>query len=376
MKKTMLPNSNAVKIMSIITIGFFLITLNVQLSFSENQSQSRKLILLRNRVKRATDCPTKVITENITSEPTLPTTYTAEELDACLENEVLAKNLTQLGNIAFSKDQLIVLKRKLGEIYPDGLPQEEIQRLGFIITVYGPEEISTWNITDPNTLVLVLPNSPNFNTTIAIVSNYLQRSGPLNAVVLNAISGSTLCSLSEENLRTILPSELKKAKPLNISMCTQAKKDIIYGIAETAFRDQANDPNAYYPLIKPYISGAKVSDLRSLAAGNINMDYATFRTLNPVEVEQLTAEEIRNLLGENLNDLKTNENDLIVQRWINKHRPDEVESLGIGLRGGLSPAGIGVFVFPELPGSASVNSYSILLSICITVMSITIQSIL
>eukprot|EP00061_Rhincodon_typus_P011260 g36147.t1 len=124
-------------------------------------------------------------------------------------------------------------------IHTSGLPEERIRQLGFIITVYGPEEISMWNITNADTLALVLRNSPNLNTTNVIIANYLQRSGPLNAVALDAIGGPLLCTLSEENLRTILPSELKKAKPLNISTCTQAKKDILFGIAKVAFQDLA-----------------------------------------------------------------------------------------------------------------------------------------
>ncbi|XP_072916765.1 mesothelin-like isoform X2 [Hemitrygon akajei] len=330
------------------------------------------------RVKRATDCSTGVITEDNTREPDLPARYTAEQLDFCLDNEVLSKNLSELGNIAFSTPQLKVLKNKLGELYPGGLPQDQILRLGFIITVYGPEEISTWNITDPDTLTYVISNSPNFNTTVAILTNYAQKSGILTSTVLDTINGNILCRLSEEILQTIPPAELKKANPLNISTCTQRKKDIIYGVAKIAFQDQANNFNAYYPRIKPYISGAKATDLQRLANGDINMDYATFSTLNPVEVEKLSASDIRKLLGKNLNELKTNEKALIVQRWIYAHTSEEVESLGIGLQGGLSPAGIGNIVFSEDPdfNAASGNSYSILLSFCIIVMSITMQSIL
>ncbi|XP_062915011.1 mesothelin-like protein isoform X2 [Mobula hypostoma] len=370
--------SKAVKVMSFTAIGFLLITFTAKLSFCEEHLQNRRMIDVHWRVKRATNCTTEFITESDTSEPDLPARYTAEQLDACLEKEVLSKNLSELGNIAFSRTQLLVLKKKLEDLYPGGLPQEQILHLGFIITVYGAEEISTWNITDPNTLAYVISNSPNFNTTVAILTNYVQKKGILNTPVLNAIDGNILCGLSEEILQKIPPAELKRAKPLNISACTQRKKDIIYGIAKTAFQDQANNFSAYYPLIKPYIPGAKVTDLKSLADGNINMDYATFSTLNPEEVEKLSANDIRKLLGRNLNDLKTNEQDLIVMRWIYTHSPEDVESLGIGLQRVPSLAGIGNIVFSKEPdsNSASSNSYSILISFCITVISITIQSIL
>ncbi|XP_048408590.1 mesothelin-like protein [Stegostoma tigrinum] len=361
------------KFVTLIVIGYFLTILNAEPALGEKGSQGLRQILLRRRVKRATDCTEGFITKDMTDNTLLPAIYPTEQLDACLNNSVLLANLTELGHIAFSRDQLLVLKRKLDGLYTSGLPEERIQQLGFIITVYGPEEISMWNITNADTLALVLRNSPNLNTTKAIIANYLQRSGPLNATALDAIGGPLLCTLREENLRTIFPGELKKAKPLNISTCTQAKKDILFGIAKVAFQDLAGDPKAYFNKLKPYIGGAQVSDLQSLAVGNINMDFETFSRLNPVEVEKLTAENIRDLLGINLNSLKENENHEIVRRWVNTHSVAEVMSLGIGLRGGISPAGLGNLSISPLPGSASVSSYSLLLSTCITVFGIALQ---
>ncbi|XP_060696323.1 mesothelin-like protein [Hemiscyllium ocellatum] len=362
----------SVKLIAVIIASFWTI-LSAQPSLGENTSQSSSQMLFKRRMRRATDCTMGFISGEMTSNSLRLASYSASQLDACLNNNVLLANLTQLGQIAFSRDQLLVLKEKLDEIHTGGLPEERIRQLGFIITVYVPEEISVWNITNADTLALVLNNSPNLNTSKAIISNYLQRSGPLDAVALDAIGGPLLCTLSEENLRTILPSELKKARPLNISTCTQAKKDILFGIAKVAFQDLAGDPKAYFNQLKPYIGGAQASDLQRLAPGNINMDFQTFSSLNPVEVEKLTVQNIRDLLGNNLNSLKKNEDHEIVRRWVNSHTVDEVTSLGIGLSGGISPAGLGNFSFQELPGSASVNSYSLLLSICVTVMGITLQ---
>ncbi|XP_043567185.1 mesothelin-like protein [Chiloscyllium plagiosum] len=370
------PVSNCLlpmKLITLIVIGFFLTILNAQSAVGEKGSQRLRPILFRRRVKRATDCTNGFIAKDMTSNTLLPALYPTEQLDACLNNSVLLANLTELGHIAFSRNQLLVLKRKLGEIFTSGLPEERIRQLGFIITVYGPEEISMWNITSADTLALVLNNSPNLNTSKVIIGNYLQRSGQLNAVALDAIGGPLLCTLSEENLRTILPSELKKARPMNIFTCTQAKKDILFGIAKVAFQDLAGDPKAYFNQLKPYIGGARASDLQRLAPGNISMDFQTFSSLNPVEVEKLTAQNVRDLLGINLNSLKENENHEIVRRWVNTHSVAEVMSLGIGLTGGISPAGLGNLSILPLPGSASVNSYSLLLSICVAVLGITLQ---
>ncbi|XP_032897002.1 mesothelin [Amblyraja radiata] len=374
----MLPSSNAMNAMSTIAIGFILIATNLQPSFSQHHSQGRDLIEIHRRHKREIACINNktTVTEALTIELTLPALYTAIELDACLSNSLLERNLTQLGLIAFGQDQLLVLMMKLSQIYPNGVPEEVIRKLGFIITVYGPEEITTWNITMPTTLILVLRNSPNMNTTGTVLQNYLGRSGPLTAAVLSEINGPVLCSLSEANLRTIVPEELRKASPLNISTCTQPKKNIIYGIAATAFQNETAVPSVYFPLIEPYLPGAPLSALQSLSTQNINMNYTTFRNLNPDVVEKLTAAELRGLLGINLMALKNNENDLIVQRWVRTHSPFEVNSLGVNLVGGLKPFGLGNINIDMPPSSASMNCYSILLSAIITAMGVTLPSIL
>eukprot|EP00061_Rhincodon_typus_P018774 g48091.t1 len=51
----------------------------------------------------------------MTSDSLRLASYSASQLDACLNNSVLIANLTQLGQIAFSREQLLVLKGKLGE---------------------------------------------------------------------------------------------------------------------------------------------------------------------------------------------------------------------------------------------------------------------
>ncbi|XP_078096256.1 mesothelin-like protein [Mustelus asterias] len=376
MKNTVSANHTfSAKLMTVTIVGFFLTIVNAQLVVGDKQSPKSREMLFRKRVKRATECTEDFISSEKANDALLAAIYPADQLDACLNNSVLKTNLTELGYIAFSTDQLLILKRKLGEIYTNGLAEEQIQQLGFIITAYGPEEISKWNITTVETLALVIKNSPNLNTTNTIIKNYLRGSGSLNAAALDVIGGTALCTLSEEQLRTISPSELKKAKPLDISTCTQAKKDIIFGIAKEAFQDQAGDINAYYKLIKPYVGGAQASDLRHLATGNINMDFQTFSGLNPVEVKKLTAQNLRDLLGINLKSLKKNENHELVRLWVNSHSATDVMSLGIGLQGGISAAGLGNFSFdePSGNGSASANSYSLLLSICLAVMGTTLQ---
>ncbi|XP_048408328.1 mesothelin-like protein isoform X2 [Stegostoma tigrinum] len=339
-------------------------------------------MLVKGRVQHATDCALVFITPDRTDHLLLPSTYTATDLDACLNNSVLAANLTELGSLAFNNDQIFVIKRKLGEIYPRGLPQEEIKKLGIIMTVYTIEEISQWNITDPSVLAEAVQNSGSAEMTNSLRSHYVKGLGVLDVNALNAIGGTMLCTASEEKLETISPTELRKVKPLDISTCSQTKKEIIFGIAKLAFQDQTGNLKTYYCSIKPYIGGAKAADLRNFAVSRINMDYETFEGLNPTEVEKLSAQRLRGLLGRNLNSLKENENQEIVRRWVRSHTAAEVMSLGIGLQRGRSSAGLGIFPFQDMviPGYvlnslASVKNSNLLPSIFIAVTGIILQYI-
>ncbi|XP_078413774.1 mesothelin-like protein [Cetorhinus maximus] len=263
MQKTVLPNWTISPQLMMVTLafGFFVAICNTLPVFAEKvldislneRSETCPQMLVKARVRHATACTLAFITPDRTTDFLLPSTYPATNLDACLNNSVLAANLTELGNLAFNTDQLFVLKRKLGEIYPGGLPQEEIEKLGMIVTVYTIEDISQWNITDPDVLAAAMENSGSAEMINALQSHYLKGLGVLNAAVLNTIGGTMLCTASEEKLKTILPTEFRKAKPLDISTCSQAKKDIIFGIAKVAFQDQTGDPNTYYNLIKPYV---------------------------------------------------------------------------------------------------------------------------
>ncbi|XP_072337037.1 mesothelin-like protein isoform X1 [Scyliorhinus torazame] len=384
MEKTVSPNWTIVPKLMMVTIafGFFVTISSPQPTFTgkvqdvslNERSERCPQMLAKERVRRAIACTLAFITPDKTDNFLLPSMYSATDLEACLNNSVLAANLSELGNLAFNTQQLLVIKRKLGEIYPGGLPQEEIKKLGLIITVYTIEDISQWKIIDPDVVAAAIENSGTAEAINILKSHYLKGPGVLNATALNAIGGATLCTATEVRLKTIPPTEFRKAKPLDISTCTQARKDIIFGIAKVAFQDQAGDPNAYYNLTRPYVGGARAADLQRLAARRVNMDFETFKGLNPSEVEKLSALSVRELLGGNLKTLKENENQEIVQCWVNSHTMDEVMSLGIGLQGGILPAKLGIFslkYLAKVSASTSVKSSSALLSTCVAVMGIT-----
>ncbi|XP_048465576.1 uncharacterized protein LOC109913006 [Rhincodon typus] len=291
-------------------------------------------LFLHTRSRRATECTNGQITADKIFDVILPAQYSAADLDACLDNNILKDRLSQLGTLAFSTEQLQVLKNKLSQIYPNGLPEEKIQLLGIIAVVYNSTEISTWNITKVETVSAVLPNSQNDITRKAVVSTYLKAGGVLNASILNMIGGSVLCLLDESQIQAISSTEISNASTLNISSCSQSKKKIIYNKIKSIIEKQTNDSVIYYNQIKTYLAGATTSDLRTLAKTTTNMDPSVFLTLNPEEVKALSPGNLRNLLGVNLQTVKDAENSTLVQKWIEQHTVSEVQSLKIGLTGG------------------------------------------
>ncbi|XP_067912856.1 uncharacterized protein [Heterodontus francisci] len=331
-------------------------------------------LFLTARSKRATGCTIGQITAAMTFDAMLPAQYGTAELEACLDNNVLKDQLSQLGNLAFSLEQLKVIKNKLNQIYPNGLPEEKIQLLGFIAVVYNSTEISSWNITKLETISAVLPNSQNDNTSKAIILRYLTTSGMLNATALNVIGGRVLCLLDESQLQTISPTDISNATPLDISSCSQSKKNIIYNKAKSIIEKQNSDSVTYYNQMKTYLGGATTAQIQTLAANNINMDPGVFLALNPEELKELSPDELKNLLGVNLQTVKDAENSALVRAWISQHTESEVRSLGIGLTGGKTdPVPVGIITIQEIDSSSSSINKNCLLR---TIQSLSISAIL
>ncbi|GCC35501.1 hypothetical protein chiPu_0013986, partial [Chiloscyllium punctatum] len=352
---------------------------------SRYQLQQKQALLsrlfLQTRSRRETGCTSEQIIAAMTFDVMLPAQYSPNDLNACLDNNILKDRLSQLGTLAFSKEQLEVLKTKLSEIYPAGLPEEKIQLLGFIAVVYNSTEISTWNITKVETVSALLPNSQSDITRKAIVSRYLEAGGVLDANVLNLIGGNVLCLLDESQIQAINATEISKASTLNISSCSQSKKTLIYNKAKSIIEKQTNDSVIYYNQMKTYLAAATTADLRTLAADIINMDPSVFLTLNPEQVKTLSPGDLRNLLGVNLQTVKDAENSTLVQMWISQHTVSEVRSLKIGLTGG-SPDIIppDVISIQEIDSSSSSINKNCLLctiqSLSISIIIIVLQRLL
>ncbi|GAA6069421.1 uncharacterized protein LOC113636976, partial [Tachysurus ichikawai] len=80
--------------------------------------------------------------------------------------------------------------------------------------------------------------------------------------------------------------------------------------------------------------GANLAYVRTLSISNVSMDLLTFTTLDPNVVNNLTVSEVQGLLGANLPDLKTYENNWVVNNWITRQLQTDLNTLGIDLTGG------------------------------------------
>ncbi|XP_035751827.1 mesothelin-like protein [Egretta garzetta] len=294
------------------------------------------------RLKRSTDrCLSRPITASTISDSLIFSYYdTSEQFDLCLSNEVLKANLKALLEQPLTKEYLCIVKKKLEQIYPSGIPEKELKVLGPLSQLYTAEEISLWPVTSNDTLLALLKTLDTKWSTPQVqqlVSRYLALGGTLTGPLLQKIGGPNLCNLQEGQLEQISPEAIRTAGQLNITSCSQAKKDQLYKKAQEAFAGQAGTTRAYYCRIQPYLGGAPAKDLKDLAKTGvaIDMDKDTFLALNPDELQKLSVMDVKNLLGENLPSLKEAENETLVMLWVKRQSQRELDSiLGIGLRGG------------------------------------------
>ncbi|XP_054848715.1 mucin-5B-like [Eublepharis macularius] len=200
----------------------------------------------------------------------------------------------------------------------------------------------------------------------------MELGGKLTGPLLSALAGTNLCLLEADQLRQISPESIRHAEKLDISSCSQGKKDILYETARSAFASQEGT-SAYYPLIQPYLGGAPVEDLKKLARSQVAMDINTFTNLKPEELKALSVQDVKDLLGVHLTDLKDAEAHPSVALWIRSHFQSELDTLGIGLRGGMmappsttstaagasgatKPHGTSIAVAPAISSAASAGS--------------------
>ncbi|XP_068063527.1 mesothelin-like protein [Anomalospiza imberbis] len=273
-----------------------------------------------------------------------------DQLDPCLSNDVLIKNLEAVLDLPINTEASWVLKKKVDEFFQgSGIPEQQLRRLGVLSRLYTEQEISQWPVTSSDTLSALLSSSGgewNDSQVQQLVSRYLALGGSLTGPLLQEIGGRRLCNLQEEQIQQIPAGAIRTAGQLNISSCSQIKKEQLYGKAWEAFASLASTPSHYYCLIWPYLGGAPAEDLKELANAGvaINMDLSIFLALNPEELQKLSVTDVKRLLGENLPELKKAEHEPSVVSWVQQQFQQELDCvLGIGLQGGR----------PEPTGTAS-----------------------
>ncbi|KAM4632498.1 mesothelin [Discoglossus pictus] len=287
---------------------------------------------------RASGCADgmQITSDNVMDE-LLPVNYPPSQLDACLDNKTLQDFQLILGSKTFTDEQLNILKTRLDKLYPDGYPESVISNLGSIALSCSEADIKKWNITSVDTLNSVLGTGPSDTLAQAIIAQYINQGGTISATALNSIS-KYICLLNSTQLNLISPSGIGDAGALDISKCNQTTKDVLYLKANTSFVDSINDTSAYYNLKKPYIGGAPAADLKALANKSINMDIGTFTSLNSASIMNLNVTDVSGLLGTNVADLKSQEDNAVVSAWIRIQKQSDLDSLNIGLQGGVREA--------------------------------------
>ncbi|KAM5151797.1 mesothelin [Mantella aurantiaca] len=303
-------------------------------NLSRNQLANFVKYRIATKSRRAAGCPSGMqITADNVKDDLLPLSYTTTTLDACLDNDTLTSYLYILSSKAFTNEQLQVLKNRLNVLYPGGYPDSILSNLGAISLLCTDADINKWNIS-VDTLGTLLAVGPPDNVSQSIIAQYVKLGNPLSGSAINAIGSSRICLLNSTLLNLISSSSLSDAQPLDVSACNQTVKDALYIKASASYQDSANTA-AYYNLIKPYLGGAPLADLKALAAKSPNMDISTFVKLNPNSVVNLTVSDVKSLLGNNTVDLLTQLSSPTVSQWIQNKKQTDLDTLNLGIQGGI-----------------------------------------
>ncbi|XP_029594653.1 uncharacterized protein LOC115177814 isoform X2 [Salmo trutta] len=313
-----------------------------------DQSQSKRSIV--------SECTVGNITQVTISESTFPFNYeTVTKFNCCLTAKTVVDNLDAITAKVDDQEYLEVVLARLREFYSANstIPEAKVQVLGPASRVATNADITMWNITKIDTLSALMDSSyGNWDAAMAqaIISKYLRNSGnTLGSAELNSIGGPNLCSLDTSLLKTITQSSLSKANALTVTNCNITKKRTLFIIAEGAFQSRSTVSATSYQLTQPYIGGADSAYVQRLSTSNINMDMDTFISLDPTVIQALGVSQVKGLLGSNLPELKSYENQSMVQTWISTRFQADLDSLGLDLKGGKADpttVGVGTIILP------------------------------
>ncbi|XP_029413609.1 mesothelin [Nannospalax galili] len=265
--------------------------------------------------------------------------YQNWELEACVNGSMLASQMDIVNEIPFTYEQLNIFKHKLDKTYPQGYPETLIQQLGYFFRYISPEDINQWNVTSPETVKTLLKASKGqkiYAQVTALITRYLLGGGQLDENILKALTdirSTYLCDLSPQELGSIPPRVMWLVGPHDLDKCSQKHLEVLYPKAHLAFQNMSG--SEYFGKIQAFLGGATTEDLRALSQQNVSMDLATFKKL-PVEVlVGLTVAEVQKLLGPHIVGLKAAEDKSPVRDWIFHQHQEDLDRLGLGLRGGI-----------------------------------------
>ncbi|KAE8300447.1 Mesothelin Pre-pro-megakaryocyte-potentiating factor [Larimichthys crocea] len=308
------------------------------------KKEIRKSIRKRSTRSIENECTVGKITQVIISDEVFPFDYDdINQFNCCLSATIVKNNLASITDKVDQEEYLTIVLSKLREAYGANstIPESQVQLLGPASRVATTDDINLWTITQIDTLSALMDSSNGQwdpSLAKAIVTKYLSQEGnKLGSAELNAIGGTNLCSLDVDVLRSISQQSLKDAEALTLSNCTTEKHKALFTIARQAFGTDTRATTIStksYQLTSSYLPGATLDYVRSLSASDVNMDMATFTSLDENVVLDLTVNEVKNLLGTNLPDLKSYEEQTLVQKWIRSQYQSELNTLGIGLQGG------------------------------------------
>ncbi|XP_073712736.1 uncharacterized protein mslna [Misgurnus anguillicaudatus] len=318
-------------------------------SLRDNNTPKPRMKRLFNALIVTTTAPTRAgetctkgnITNVEISDDAFPFGYTATQFKLCMSAQVASDNLAALcEKIDISDFQRIILD-KLNEISPNGLSESQVKVLGAVSRNATLGEINKWNITKADTLgALMDANNGEWTSgqSNLIITKYLNANNNLTATELNLVKGPNLCSLNSSTLSSISPDSIKGADALDVTKCSSDNKKALFSVAKQAFPLSSTRASSAilraFQLIESYIGGADLAYIKTLAGLNVTMSLTTFMKLDTDVVKNLTVSDVRGLLGVNLQDLKTYENQTTVQSWIQSRLQSELDTLNISLTGG------------------------------------------
>ncbi|KAM3623866.1 uncharacterized protein V6R79_016463 [Siganus canaliculatus] len=307
------------------------------------RKEIRKSVQGKSKRSTVNECTVGLITQVTIKDETFPFDYdNINQFNSCLSASITKDNLDSITDKVDEDDYLVIVLSKLREAYAADtvIPESQVQLLGPASHVATIDDINMWAITEIDTLSALFDTDQqlDLNLTKAIVSKYLIREGNmLGSEELNAIGGANLCFLDVEVLKNISQLSLKNANALNVSSCSTEKKVVLFTNARQAFDSSTRAGTvsvSTYQLIEPFLGGADLQYLQTLSMSNVSMDMATFTSLQENIVLNLNVDDVQGLLGSNVAELKSYENQTLVRSWIEVQPQSELDRMGLGLNGG------------------------------------------